>query len=462
MTVVELRRKATEARDKALAIVQAAEKENRETTEDENELMADLGKVAEGFDRRAAALEKAEAAVAEGRQVSGRVTAPIGSGSAVETETVESVRGGSEAEKRQGFGDFLRCVAIMGDSRASHRQKEQAHETIENLYGSRYNAWDEKRALSQASGAAGGYTVPRSFVTQIMSVAGESAIVRSRAMVVPMDTDTIEIPMLDQTTAPTAGNTSFFGGVVAAWSAEAATISSTQPGFRQATLTAHELTGYTEVSRTLLQNSAVSLDALLTRLFGGAVAWYEDFAFLRGNGVGKPLGVLNSPALVSTAARGSASAISFANARKVWVKVPMSSRGRAVWLVSQGAEEAVLDMTGTSNSVFVPTGYYVTGTNDNAAGQPINYSLLGRPVLVSEKLPALNTAGDFGCYDFGHYLVGDRRSMEVATSEHFKFSTNQIAFRFVHRVGGMPWLNAPITLSDASTTVSPFVSLAIQ
>jgi HK97 family phage major capsid protein len=118
-------------------------------------------------------------------------------------------------------------------------------------------------------------------------------------------------------------------------------------------------------------------------------------------------------------------------------------------------------MTGTANSVFVPSGYYVTGQG-NAAGLPVNYGLLGRPVVVTEKLPGINVAGDFGFYDFSQYLIGDRGTMEVAASEHYKFINNQIVYRFVHHVAGKPWMNNAITLSDASTTVSPFVYLTIQ
>ena len=31
---------------------------------------------------------------------------------------------------------------------------------------------------------------------------------------------------------------------------------------------------------------------MLTELFGRALGWYKDYAFLRGNGAGKPMGIL--------------------------------------------------------------------------------------------------------------------------------------------------------------------------
>ena len=53
------------------------------------------------------------------------------------------------------------------------------------------------------------------------------------------------------------------------------------------------------MSNALLADNAVGLEALLTRLFGGAIAWFEDYAFLNGNGAGKPLGVTNAPAAIA-------------------------------------------------------------------------------------------------------------------------------------------------------------------
>src|SRR3989442_1254966 len=82
-----------------------------------------------------------------------------------------------------------------------------------------------------------------------------------RATIIPMASDTIEVPTLDVTTAPAAGDTAFFGGLKASWSKEAASITETEPAFKGLTLTAHELTGYTLASNSLLADNAVGLEA---------------------------------------------------------------------------------------------------------------------------------------------------------------------------------------------------------
>lgn len=455
MTPAELRRKAAELRKKIEQLVQTAETENRELTEDEQATAADLRAQVDSYDRRAKMQDELLAAPAPSAPAE-RASQGIEIGDRLES-------GPSQEDREHSFGDFLRCIGILADRSAPREMYERASDRIQNLYRSEYRQWGknerEKRDIYQSSGTTGGYLVPVQFYNNLMEVVAEQSIVRANAMVLPMGADTVEVPLLNQTTAPSAGNTAFFGGITAAWSAEQTSITEVQPTFRQAKLTAHELTGYTEVSRTLIQNSAVSVDMLLNRLFGGAVAWYEDYAFLRGDGIGKPLGVLSAPATIETAAaRGSATAITLANASAVYAKVLSSSRGSAVWVISQGAVATFLAMAGVANGVILPAGFL---TGDGAANAPA-MTLMGRPVYFTEKMPALNTLGDFGLLDFQQYLVGDRQNLEIAVSEHFKFQTNQIAYRFVHRVGGMPWMNSYITLADASTTVSPFVFLKVQ
>lgn len=128
-----------------------------------------------------------------------------------------------------------------------------------------------------------------------------------------MATRTVQVPVLDVTTAPSAGDTAFLGGVVARWTEEATTLNETEPTFKQVDLTNYELSGYSKLSNTLLQDSAVGLEAFLFQLFSKAIAWYEDYAFLRGNGVAKPLGVLNWAGLISVT-RSAASAFALADA----------------------------------------------------------------------------------------------------------------------------------------------------
>jgi len=98
--------------------------------------------------------------------------------------------------------------------------------------------------------------------------------------------------------------------------------------------------------------------------------------------------------------------------------------------------------------------------NGGIGGTP-GSTLLGRPIIFTEKAQALGTAGDIRLVDFSHYLIGDRQSIELAVSEHSRFLTDETEFRLIQRVDGRPWLDSALTPKNGDT-LSPFVQLATR
>src|SRR5215813_7098733 len=127
-----------------------------------------------------------------------------------------------------------------------------------------------------------------------------------------MASATLQFPYLDITPVQSAGVSPFFGGVQMSWTEEAQTRSETEPQFKMMELKAHELSGYSVSSNVLLQDAAFGLEKFLMNLFGRAIAWFEEFAFLQGNGVGKPQGMLTAPATLAVT-RNTSSQINFAD-----------------------------------------------------------------------------------------------------------------------------------------------------
>src|SRR5205807_4788566 len=105
------------------------------------------------------------------------------------------------------------------------------------------------------------------------------------------------------------------------------------------------------------------------------------------------------------------------------------------------------------------SGRIVWVPNIGGAQEKVPGTLFGRPVMYSEKLPALGTAGDVVLTDPQLYIVGDRMQIEIAASEHVNFLKNQMTWRVVERIDGQPWMDKPVTLQDGATQVSPFVVL---
>jgi HK97 family phage major capsid protein len=256
------------------------------------------------------------------------------------------------------------------------------------------------------------------------------------------------MPCIEDTTH--ANN--LLGGIVAYWLEEAGSKTASQPTIGQIKLSAEKLIGYTEASDELLEDSAIGLEALLKKLFASAIAWYEDYAFLRGNGVGQPLGILNSPAL-ATIARGTGTTVKYADLVNMLIKLLPNSYGKAVWLFSQSTMGQVFNLKDSNNNLIFPGGTFAPGV----AGK-VPTTLLGMPYIFTEKLPVLGVTGDVLLADLSWYYVGDREALTVNSSEHVKFTTDQTVWRFVQRVDGQPALKSTLTLKDTSA-VSPFVAL---
>ncbi len=374
--------------------------------------------------------------------------------------------------KEHGFNDYLKAVyhhAVDGN--------EQAHKQLEG-YGVQ-KIWQQgdtvyKTALAESSGITGGYTVPPQFHTQLQMLSVEDTFVEPRCTKMPMTTRTLTIPSLDQTTnnAPGAagtGRSNLLGGVVAQWTSEAAPRAETEPQFRSTTLTAWELSFITVASNTLLQDEAVGLDALLTQLFATAMGWHTEYAFLQGNGVGKPLGILNAPATV-TASRAATGYFRFLDVGSMLSKLYWMLRGSKslCWAIHPSMIPYLYTLNDTSGSqtaqgygrvLFVPINEGAQEKIPESAGVHSFGYLAGYPVIVTEKLPSLGNTGDVILCDWSKYLVGKRMEIEIAVSPHVAFTTNQLVWRVIVRVDGEPWLNNPVTLADGSYTVSPFIAL---
>jgi HK97 family phage major capsid protein len=346
---------------------------------------------------------------------------------------------GGEGDPKKNFGDF--CVAVA----------RKDHNYLEKNYGAQFNDWQTKAALGEASGVTGGYVVPPEFYRQLLAIIEENAFIRPRAFVQPMGSATLQFPYLDVTTAQAAGVSPFFGGLNMKWTAEAQTRTETEPQFKMMELKAWELSGYSVSSNVLLQDAAFGLEKFLFTLFGRAIAWFEEYAFLQGNGVGKPVGMLTAGATIAYT-RQLAGQVTFSDVANMWANLLPYSFGKAIWAYSPTVVPQLLQLKdGASRAIFISI--------DQGATQTPYWNLLGRPAFMTEKLPALGTKGDLMLIDPSLYVIGDRMQIEVAASEHVNFLANQMTWRVVERIDGQPWLDKKITLQDTTSTVSPFIAL---
>lgn len=322
-----------------------------------------------------------------------------------------------------------------------------------------FNARAEIKQIQNSFGSTvpsdGGFLIPENLRAELLRVALEMAVVRSRARVVPMESLSVPYPMIDST----SNASSVFGGITGYWTEEGGTLTDSSPTFGRINLIAKKLTLYSEIPNELFQDSIISLQQFMSESYPEALAWFEDVAFTSGNGVGQPLGYLNAPAAVSVAKESNqpAGTIAWENIVKAYARMLPSSMSRAVWVANNDTFPELATM-----ALSVGTGGSAVWIGDGGGEAAPPMRVLGRPVIFTEKVSSVGTAGDINLVDFGYYLIGDRQAMQATTSTEFRFNTDKTAMRVIERVDGQPWIQSAITPQTGSNTLSPFVKIATR
>ena len=312
------------------------------------------------------------------------------------------------------------------------------------------------KTMTEGTDSAGGFLVFEQFRNDVQEIALEKALVRNNGpMILPMATDTLNIPRIEDTSHAS----SVFGGMVGYWTEEAGSKEEVQPSWGNCKLTAHELAGYTRASNALLADSAIALEAFLKRAIGETSVYYEDDSYINGNGVGQPLGILNSGALISVT-RQANNVVRWVDLINLWSRLLPTSRDRAVWFFNHEVLPQVLQVVSENAAVAATAGSVIFVSKEQGAVKSPPKTIFGRPYFVTEKMAALGSAGDIGVFDLSYYLIGDRSKLAIDSSSHVGFTSNTTYWRFTLRVDGQPWPKSPLTPKNGTNTIGLFVALS--
>lgn len=358
----------------------------------------------------------------------------------------------------ESLGSFMHAVYM------AEKQFEKAGDTdgvskIQDYKRKLHNA------LAERVPSEGGFLVPENLRSDILMMSLETALVRPRATIVPMDSLRVPMPAIDDTSHAS----SVYGGVQAFWTEEGASITDSAPSFSRVVLEAKKLTAFAKIPNELLQDAVTPLDAWFRKFFPTALAWFEDVAFISGSGVGQPQGILNAPAAVRVPV-ATTNAIVFADIAKAYSRMWPASLNRAVWLCSPDVLLQLLLLALASGGTTVAPPLWLqqmqaTDTPGGGSGDGFSYRLMGRPLYVSEKMPSSGSGnttvpGALTLVDLDQYLIGDRQTMQIATSDQYLFQNDLMAYRIIQRLDGRFWLQSAITPENGSTnTLSPLVKI---
>lgn len=317
----------------------------------------------------------------------------------------------------------------------------------------------ESRAASgymqEGVGEDGGFLVAPDFsATVIEKVAGEGSFLEmtdqqvtgTNAMTFPID----EIAPWDSSS-----------GILPYWEGEGQELTGSKGKPKTVTVRTGKIIALARVTDELLED-ANALTTYLSRMAIKKIDFAIKLAILQGTGVDQPLGILNAPALITVAKEGSQTAdtIVYENIRKMWNRLYAENRPGAVWIANQDIEPQLQAMYWKDAETTTVSTYPVYIPPGGIAGQPYA-SLFGRPLVYTQACNTLGDKGDIVLADLKDYMTlkkagGLKQSMSI----HLNFDQDLTAFKFTMRLGGQPWLSAPISPRVGSTTYSPFVTLA--
>lgn len=307
---------------------------------------------------------------------------------------------------------------------------------------------DEKGRLkgqSMGDNSAGGYLVPEQFSTELLKLSASSSVVRPRATVIeagdPPDA-TLNIPVLDY-------SANLFGGVTAAWIEEGALKPATEAKFGTIDLSPWELAAVIETTDKLLRNWSAA-GTLFSNLLSSAIASITDLAFLKADGIKKPLGVLNAANTgANLVVRETTGSITYGDIVNMLANTKMDGE-TYTFVAHQSVKPALMKLQDAAGNFIFIQGNATAGVPSRLAGFEIQFT--------SKTFP-LGTQGDLALVDFSKYLIKDGSGIFIDISNQPKFQENKTIIKAFLNVDGKPWVTAPIKLEDGVTEVSPYVIL---
>ena len=267
--------------------------------------------------------------------------------------------------------------------------------------------------LSVGDDTKGGFLVmPAEMETAIRDLMKANVVMRQLATVIVSISDR-KIPIVT-------------GYGAAAWIGEKGAYPKVDDSFGIAMLGSHKLGKIIPVSEELLTDSDYDLGAHINKSFTVAFGDAEEPAYVSGDGVDKPTGVLvDAETGVTTA---SATAITADELLDLYYSLKVGYRGRATFLLNDATEKAIRKLKNAT------TGDYMWQPG-LTAGQP--NTLLARPVRSSDSMPTIAATKKviaFGA--FSEYTIKDTKGMMMQVLDQLYAENGQVGFKGNERTDG--------------------------
>ena len=340
------------------------------------------------------------------------------------------------AEDQQHVDAFKNWLRNPSDNRATSRLLEAESQAL-TMAGI-------KNTSSGLSGPAGGYVVPAPVQTAIVQRITNISPIRSIANVIEVSSTLTKFPFDRQ-------------GQTSGWIGEGGTrTATTEPVFDTRTPTYGMCYALVQATEEILMDSAIDIGRWLVNSSAIALAAAEGTAFVGGNGSNQPTGFLSGPAPVTTADAsrasgtlqytpgGAAAAISAIDGLiSLFYSLKEAHRAAGSWVMNSATASVIALLKDSQGRLLWSP----------ALAENTPATLLGRPVVIAEDMPAIAANAFpicFGDFSTG-YLIADQGQLMVSVDSNIT-TPGVVKFYVRRRVGGVILNSEAIKVLKVSTT----------
>lgn len=292
------------------------------------------------------------------------------------------------------------------NSTAEAKKKAEAYNTA---FWETMHTGMPQNTLKEGSDGSGGYLVPDTYDDRLVQALKQKNVLRQIATVIPT-TQKLTIPVS-------------LGGENASWMPENEPYTFCEAEFGEIEIDAYKLGSSILVSDELLEDCGVDLKKYIEEAFAHRIGNAEESAFIRGDGNGKPLGIIHQASIGKvTDEKGKISADDLVDME---FSLAEPYRKNAVWVMSNDAYCRLGQLRHyRGNPIW-----------SNGLEEEMPMKLFGYPVYICNHMDDV-TPGSipvmFG--DFSYYWIGDRGKRVIKRLVERYADHGQVAFITTERV----------------------------
>lgn len=287
----------------------------------------------------------------------------------------------------------------------------------------------ETHDLTKGTSTAGAELIPTGFVRQLYEHLIEFAAVRQTGATI-LTTSSGENLLVPKTT----------GQGAAVLVGEGVALSESDPAYAQVTLNAYKFGQLLQVSRELLEDSAVDILSHIARFTGRALGTVTGTYFTTGTGTSQPQGFTASGTAGVTGGAPAASTAPTANDLiDLYHSVISGYRQNGTWVMNDLTAARLRKLRDDSGGSGLGNFIWQPGLQ---GGDPDR--IFGRPVVTTPDMAStlatnalLIAFGDFSQY----FVIRDVNAIRFERSDDYAFATDLVSFRAIMRTDSKQLVN---------------------